>query len=111
MLSTIGARIKERRLSQGMTQEGLGNIVGVNKVTIHKYENGIITNIPSDRLELLAIALKVTPAYLMGWEEVDETAANQNQSPIILAREMKGLSEGQIDLIRAMIEQFKKTEQ
>lgn len=109
MQSTIGSRIKERRLSQGMTQEELGNIVGVNKVTIHKYENGIITNIPSDRLELLATALKVTPAYLMGWEEVDETAANQ--SPIVLAREMKGLSEGQIDLIRAMIEQFKKTEQ
>ena len=109
MQSTIGSRIKERRLSQGMTQEELGNIVGVNKVTIHKYENGIITNIPSDRLELLAMALKVTPAYLMGWEEVDETATNQ--SPIILAREMKGLSEGQIDLIRAMIEQFKKTEQ
>ena len=109
MQNTIGSRIKERRLSQGMTQEELGNIVGVNKVTIHKYENGIITNIPSDRLELLATALKVTPAYLMGWEEVDEMATNQ--SPIILAREMKGLSEGQIDLIRAMIEQFKKTEQ
>lgn len=109
MLNTLGAKIRARRLSQEMTQAELGDIVGVSKVTIHKYETGAISNIPSDRLELLATALKVSPAYLMGWEEVDETEANQ--APIILARDMKGLSEGQINIIRAMIDEFKSSEE
>ncbi len=66
---TIGQRIKNRRLSLKLTQEDVATVVDVTKQTIQKYENNIITNIPSDKIELLAEVLRCTPGYLMGWEE------------------------------------------
>lgn len=52
-----------------MTLEDVAKIVGVTRQTIQKYESGIIPNIPSDKIELLASALETTPSYLMGWED------------------------------------------
>lgn len=61
--------IKHKRYELGLTLEDVAKVVGVSRQTIQKYENGIVSNIPSDKIELLAKALKSTPAYLMGWEE------------------------------------------
>lgn len=69
MSATIGDRINKKRLEKGMTLEELGRKAGVSKVTIHKYESKDITNIPSDRIEAMARALNVSPAYLMGWND------------------------------------------
>lgn len=69
MSATIGDRINKKRLEKGMTLEELGRKAGVSKVTIHKYESKVITNIPSDRIEAMAKALNVSPAYLMGWND------------------------------------------
>lgn len=66
---TIGSRLKSRRLALDMTLEDVSKIVGVTRATIQKYENGIIGNIPSDKIELLAKALLTSPAYIMGWED------------------------------------------
>ena len=51
-----------------MTQEELGTICGTTKQSIFKYETGVITNIPRDKMEKIASALGVTPTYLMGWD-------------------------------------------
>ena len=67
---TIGTRIKSLRESKGITQTELAELIGTTKQNIYKYENGIITNIPSDKIELIAQRLSVSPAYLMGWEEM-----------------------------------------
>ena len=75
----IGARIKQRRLENGLTQDELAENLNTTKQTIHKYETGIITNIPSSKIELLANALKTTPAYLMGWTD-DISASVKNLS-------------------------------
>lgn len=69
---TIGSRIRELRLSKGIAQNELATKVGISNHLLYKYENGIISNIPSDKLEKIASALYVSPAYLMGWEEQDE---------------------------------------
>lgn len=66
----IGERIKSKRTELGYTLEEIAKIVGVSRQTIQRYESGIINNIPSDKIELLAFALRTTPAYLMGWEVV-----------------------------------------
>lgn len=66
---TVGTRIKKAREAADMTQEELGVICGTTKQSIFKYETGVVTNIPLDRLEKIAEALKVSPAYLMGWDE------------------------------------------
>ena len=65
----LAARIKYKRNQLGKTLEEVGQMVGVTKATIQRYENGNIQNIPSDKIELLASALNTTPAYLMGWED------------------------------------------
>ena len=74
---TIGQRLKSRREELNLTQGYVAKRVGVAIQTIYKYENEIVTNIPLDRLELLASALNVSPAYLMGWEDKSEIDYNK----------------------------------
>ncbi len=64
-----GYIIKNLRTERNLTQEEVGKIIGASKQTLHKYENGIITNIPQDKIEALANLFDVSPAYIMGWEE------------------------------------------
>lgn len=79
---TIGNRIRVAREARNLTQEELGKACGTTKQTIFKYENGIITNIPLDRIEKIASVLNVTPAEIMGWvEDVGETLPD-NIEPI-----------------------------
>ncbi len=66
---TPAERIKTRRRELGMTQGTLADIVNTTKQTIYKYENEIITNIPSERVSALAQALHTTPEELMGWNK------------------------------------------
>ena len=65
----VGERIKLRRKEIGISQTDLADKIGTTKQNIYKYENGIITNIPSDKIEAIAAVLSTTPAALMGWEE------------------------------------------
>ena len=69
---SIGERLKALRSKAGLTQEEVGRQVHISKQTLYKYENGIVTNIPSDKIELLAAVYHVTPSYLMGWDEPTE---------------------------------------
>lgn len=78
---TIGQRIKNTRIEKKLTQEDVAKRVGVAIQTIYKYENGIVTNIPSDKIENIAKALETTPAYLMGWEP-DPSSEESNTSPV-----------------------------
>lgn len=69
-----GERIKALRVGANLTQEELAKLIKTTKQTIYKYENGLITNIPSDSIEDLAQVLHTTPAYLMGWDiDVDQS--------------------------------------
>lgn len=51
-----------------MSQVEFADKINVSKQTLYKYENNIITNIPSDKIEAAAKIGNVTPAFLMGWE-------------------------------------------
>lgn len=68
---SIGKNIKNRRKELDLTQEDIAKRIGVSKQTVQKYESGVIANIPSDKIEMVAEILKTTPAKLMGWEEPD----------------------------------------
>lgn len=65
---TIGERVKKLRKEKKLTLEELASKVNTTAQTIYKYENNIITNIPSDKIELLALNLNSTPSHLMGWD-------------------------------------------
>lgn len=70
---TIGDRIKRLRLELGLTQEELAKAAGTQKQTIHKYETGIISNIPASKIKSMSDKLNTTPAFLMGWTEDEKT--------------------------------------
>ena len=78
----LADRIKYKRNQLGKTLEEVGQMVGVTKATIQRYENGNIQNIPSDKIELLALALNTTPAYLMGWEDDKKSEKIKPISPL-----------------------------
>lgn len=63
-----GERIKESRERIGKSQTDFAEMIGVSKQTLYKYENNIITNIPSDKIEAIAEITNTTPGYIMGWE-------------------------------------------
>lgn len=69
---TKGERIKELRERKKLTQEELARLLDTTKQTISKYEKGIVTNIPSDRIESMAKILDSTPEYILGWEKVQQ---------------------------------------
>ena len=64
---TVGDRIRATRKREGISQTELAQKMGVIKQTLYKYETGIVTNIPSEKIEAAAKALGVTPGFLMGW--------------------------------------------
>lgn len=64
---TKGERIRKAREAAGISQEELAQAAGTIKQTIYKYERGIVTNIPWDRVERMAAKLGVSSAYIMGW--------------------------------------------
>lgn len=74
----LSEKIKFLRKSKGMSLEQLAELVGTSRQTVHRYENGIITNIPRDKIEALARALDTTPARLMGWEDEVEFSSFNN---------------------------------
>ena len=61
----IGQKIKNARLAKGLTQEELGNIVGLQKSAIAKYENGRVVNIKRSTLQKLAKALDLRGSDLI----------------------------------------------
>lgn len=73
---TIGERIKATRKRERISQVELAEKTHTLKQTLYKYENNIITNIPSDKVEAIAHVLDVSPAYLMGWEDEPQIAPN-----------------------------------
>lgn len=73
---TIGRRIKELREKHGMSQVDLADKISVSKQTLYKYENGIITNIPSDKIESIAKILRASPSYIMGWDNAEASAGD-----------------------------------
>ena len=79
----IANRLKTLRKSKKMTQDELAAALGTSKQTIHRYENGIITNIPPEKVEKLAAALGTTPSELMGWSQ---TALPAGAKPISTKR-------------------------
>lgn len=93
---TFGERIKSLREERRMTLEEVGDYLGVKRPTIFKYENGIITNVPSDKIGMLARLFNVSPAYLMGWSE-DPHGDNRDQ-----LKKYVGSSSGFVKLVDFM---------
>ena len=80
---TIGQRIRHYRTKKGLTQEELAKILDTTKQNVYKYENGIITNIPINKIEMMAKLFNIKPSELIGWNgEAENSASNSSAKPI-----------------------------
>ncbi len=90
----FGVVLKSLRKSNNLTQEELGNRVGLTKAVVSKYENGI--GYPTfDMLIKIANYFGVTTDYLLGVEKsktIDVTTLNETQ----------------IETVQKIISEFKK---
>lgn len=81
----IGAKIKAARQAKGMTQEELGEILGVQKSAIAKYESGRVVNIKRSTLKKISDILNIPPFELIFDEEYRKMQKkNDTLSDIIL---------------------------
>ena len=65
-------RIKKRREELNLSQEELASKLGYkSRSSINKIEMGL-SDIPFSKIKDFAMALKTTPAYIMGWAEEEE---------------------------------------
>lgn len=92
---TIGERIKQLRTKKGITQTELADIIGTTKQNIYKYENGVITNIPSDKIEAISRYFQVSPAFIMGWNN-----SESNESETLIQTDNNYFSANEIQHIR-----------
>lgn len=65
----IGKIIKEKRKQLNLTLEQVGDLVGVGKSTVRKWENGMIENMGRDKIALLSKALQISPLVLLDIED------------------------------------------
>ena len=70
----IGQKIKKARLERGLTQQELGDLVGVQKSAIAKYENGRVVNIKRSTLQKITKALNIRPSELLFNDTPKDTA-------------------------------------
>lgn len=68
-------RLKDRRKQLGLTLEEVGEVAGLSKSAVQKYEKGIIKTIQVSVVESFAYALRCNPAYLLDW--VDDPATDE----------------------------------
>ena len=68
----IGDRIKYRREQLGLSQDELARRLGYkSRSSINKIENDA-SGLPQTKIAAIAAALQTTPAYIMGWEEMQQ---------------------------------------
>lgn len=76
-------RIRDRRIELGMTQDELAMKAGyTGRSSINKIECDA-RNVPIERLVMIATALRVTPQWLMGWEEEHESKEAEQQLDLL----------------------------
>lgn len=98
----------------------MGKRIGVSKQAIYKYETGITTNIPLDKIEELAKLYRVSPAEIMGWGDADENYYHDPEAAAladmikdnpryrVLFEASRDLSKENIDFVIKMIENLPK---
>ena len=62
----LSVNLKKLRRERGLTLDELARALETSRQTIHRYENGVISNVPPEKVAKLASALGVSPSALMG---------------------------------------------
>lgn len=69
-MNRVGNNIKSLRKEHRMTQEQLGNYLGVQKSAVQKYESGKIKNLKQDTIIKLSSLFSVHPSTFVPYSEI-----------------------------------------
>ena len=106
----VGARMRERRIILGLTQQQMAELIGVTYQQLHKYESGM-NRLAAGRLFTIAQALGVEVSYF--FQDMDEEesfwSTRQQRMLLDLARHFVSISsqrhqEAICDLARALVD-------
>ena len=87
--------IRNRRIELGLTMKQIADKVGVSEGTISRWESGEIANMKRDKIVLLAEALMISPATIMGWD--DGSPAPAAPAPYYLNDETREIAQAIFD--------------
>ena len=117
--ANIGEKIKAARLQKGYTQEELGNLIGVQKSAVAKYEKGRVVNIKRSVLAKLSKVLDIPPAELVGGVTPEIQKNNDIRADIIVRMRtdadflsvvelLNNLNSDQLASVKQMLKAFNK---
>lgn len=69
-MGALSSVLKQRRKELGLTLSQIADSVGVTEATVQRWESGNIKTMRHEKIAKLAEVLKVSPATLMGWEDL-----------------------------------------
>ncbi|SRR5579885_1417803 len=89
----VGARIRERRILLGLTQQQLAELIGVTYQQAHKYERGV-NRVSAGRLFQIARVLSVSMSYFYeGAGEDEPRPVNPRERMVLeIARNFTGIT-------------------
>lgn len=111
----IGTRIRQLRLSAGMTQRDLAQRINVGNTTLSQYESG--ARVPSDEVKIkIASVFGVSVDYLLGASSERNSAEKalcppavaQRPAEAAIAGELSSLSDRQLDRLLGYIQALKE---
>ena len=85
----IGDKIRNARLAKGYTQEELGNMIGVQKSAVAKYETGRVVNIKRRVLAKISKVLDIPPIELVSDIEERPVETANKLADVFLGIEIK----------------------
>lgn len=92
---SIGQRIALKRKELGLSQEALGDQMGVSRQAIYKWESDLA--LPEiDKLVSLSKLFSVSVGWLLGVEEGEDTAKEES----------RGMSQEQLDLVEEIVGRY-----
>ena len=84
-METVGERIKKRREDLGLSQMQLAIKMGYNNRSAISRAETSGDDIGANRVKKFAEALNCTPAYLMGWKDVDFVVEDEDLEFVVEA--------------------------
>ena len=108
----IGTKIKLARQAKGMTQEELGEALGVQKSAIAKYENGRVVNIKRTTLKKISDVLDIPPFELVFDSQKNEQPAESELSmrKKLFMQKVEGMSDAQLERLEQILALVESTE-
>lgn len=101
---TLGQRIAQKRKELGLSQEGLGEQLGVSRQAIYKWESD--ASLPEiEKLIALSRLFSVTVGWLLGVEEEPRPAEELTPRQLAMVRE---ITEGYLSACPRTVTQRKK---